>query len=692
MSNEFDRRDFLRLTAALGASAAWGGPFAAAASAQSAGGAAALPPLDLAEWTQGYIGLETVTLPRGEMLTGKDISVEILTPRQVRSPYPVIFVHGGTSQGLDWLVTPDGRRGWALLFAERGFRVYVVDRQGQGRPPYVPDLHGAFSAQAPTYEQALRNRGPVAAQTQWPGPLQVGGPALDQFMASQGPALPNAAGAEAAWRFAGAQLLRETGPAIFITHGDGAGFAWVNAGEQPALVKAIVAIEPPAPVTGGRGGAAARPRITATAVSFDRLATTPIAIVTPDASAAPQRDPQLLAFLRQAGTSPEQIVLAAAGVRGNGPYPMLERNNREAAEPVLAWIEQRVMPGAPAPMPPPNRSNSDSTALRLADLSYTFVGVQRKQTSYGTVAFGQSGVQVFTPTEVRQPYPIVLVHGGLGQAVHMMGIGRRPGWVHYFVREGYRVYVMDRPACGRVPLHPDTFGADYLAGFGGGTNLANILRNSATAPGNPRNTGLVGEELGLQFVANESGLPRNMALHSEHWATGAVELLDRIGPAVVLTHAYGGCLGWIAADRRPELVKALVTVESNNAPFEGEVVYGVTAVPLTFDPPVTTPADFRLVDWTPPAGSPGPNRPHKIQAAPARQLKNLRGIPILWMQGENNYSGPAQVEFLKQSGCDAEFLRLRDRGIDGNTNLMLLERNNFEVFGVIRDWLNQRVR
>jgi pimeloyl-ACP methyl ester carboxylesterase len=182
-----------------------------------------------------------------------------------------------------------------------------------------------------------------------------------------------------------------------------------------------------------------------------------------------------------------------------------------------------------------------------------------------------------------------------------------------------------------------------------------------------------------------------MAEHSEQWATGAVELLDRIGPSILLTHAYGGCLGWIAADRRPNLVKAIVTVESNNSPFEGEVRWGVTAVPIAFDPPVADPADIALTEWTPPAGSPGPNRAFRIQAAPARRLVNLAGIPIMWMQGENNYSGPAQVEFLRQSGCAAEFVRLRDLGIEGNTNLMLLERNNFEVFGVIRDWLNRNV-
>jgi pimeloyl-ACP methyl ester carboxylesterase len=183
-----------------------------------------------------------------------------------------------------------------------------------------------------------------------------------------------------------------------------------------------------------------------------------------------------------------------------------------------------------------------------------------------------------------------------------------------------------------------------------------------------------------------------MAEHSEQWADGAVELLDRIGPAIVLTHAYGGCLGWIAADRRPDLVRALVTVESNNNPFENDVVWGITAVPLEYDPPVASPDDFQLTEWTPPPDSPGPNRPFRIQAEPARQLINLRGIPILWMQGENNYAGPAQVQFLRQSGCDAEFMRLRDQGIeDGNTNLMVLERNNFEVFGLIRDWLDQRL-
>ncbi len=177
------RREFIRTAIALGAA----GPVwslldtGTVTSAMQSAAAAPPPLLDLAEWTNSYIGLETTMLPRGETLTGKHLYVEIFTPRQLRHPYPVILVPGGTSQGLDWIVTPDGRRGWALLLVEQGYRVYVVDKPAQGRQPYIPDVHGAFSAQAPTYEQAIRSAVLPGADghTEWPGTGQIGDRALD---------------------------------------------------------------------------------------------------------------------------------------------------------------------------------------------------------------------------------------------------------------------------------------------------------------------------------------------------------------------------------------------------------------------------------------------------------------------------------------------------------------------------------
>jgi len=47
--------------------------------------------------------------------------------------------------------------------------------------------------------------------------------------------------------------------------------------------------------------------------------------------------------------------------------------------------------------------------------------------------------------------------------------------------------------------------------------------------------------------------------------------------------------------------------------------------------------------------------------------------------------------FLRQAGCHAELIRLRDLGIDGNGNLMPMETNNREVFNVMENWLDRNV-
>ena len=45
-----------------------------------------------------------------------------------------------------------------------------------------------------------------------------------------------------------------------------------------------------------------------------------------------------------------------------------------------------------------------------------------------------------------------------------------------------------------------------------------------------------------------------------------IALLDKIGPAILLTHSQSGAFGWPVADARPNLVKALVAVEPNGPP------------------------------------------------------------------------------------------------------------------------------
>ena len=47
--------------------------------------------------------------------------------------------------------------------------------------------------------------------------------------------------------------------------------------------------------------------------------------------------------------------------------------------------------------------------------------------------------------------------------------------------------------------------------------------------------------------------------------TAASALLDKIGPAILITHSQAGPFGWLIADSRPNAVKGIVAVEPTGA-------------------------------------------------------------------------------------------------------------------------------
>jgi pimeloyl-ACP methyl ester carboxylesterase len=49
-------------------------------------------------------------------------------------------------------------------------------------------------------------------------------------------------------------------------------------------------------------------------------------------------------------------------------------------------------------------------------------------------------------------------------------------------------------------------------------------------------------------------------------------LLDRIGPAILLTRSQAGAFGWLIADARPTLVKGIIAVEPFGPPFRDAVL------------------------------------------------------------------------------------------------------------------------
>jgi len=336
--------------------------------------------------------------------------------------------------------------------------------------------------------------------------------------------------------------------------------------------------------------------------------------------------------------------------------------------------------------------------LALADHGFFWVGIERASTPFGTAVRGQGCVEYFIPAELKQPWPLVLLHGGGGQSTDYLGTpDGRPGWAYYFVRQGYAVYLLDRPGLGRAPNHEACLGAmsppatyEFISEWF--SNPAAHPERYAQArlhmqwPG----SGVVGDPALDQFMAGTGPSSELGVSHLLAQRAGA-ELLDRIGPAILMTHSAGGPCGWMIADARPRLIKALIAVEPFGPAFAergpSKLTWGLTGAPLTYDPPVAS-AD-ELQRELRPAPRPG-TVPCYVQAEPARRLPNLQGYPIVvvtaeasWMATDNH----GIVDYLKQAGAAVEHLRLEDCGIHGNGHAMMLEKNSDDIARVLHEWV-----
>jgi len=300
---------------------------------------------------------------------------------------------------------------------------------------------------------------------------------------------------------------------------------------------------------------------------------------------------------------------------------------------------------------------------------------ERVRTHDGLAQRAPSFVEWEAPEQITRPYPLVLVHGGGGQISDWRGTpDGRPGWTDLFVDAGYATFVVDRPAHGRSWSHPDVVGApgDPF------TYERAVGLFSAPVPGHDQAAWAdePGDENLDQLVAGMGYLPLDLAESHRMDQDRISRLLDRIGPAILVTHSAGGPSGWLVADARPELVKAIVAIEPMGPPFadfgpHGRLDYGLSAAPLSYQPPVSDPARF-------------------AQDPSAHRLPWLEGLPVVFVVGAASPFTewtPQSVEFLNAVGASAEFMNLGDHGVAGNGHAMMLERNSDEAIVPILDWI-----
>jgi pimeloyl-ACP methyl ester carboxylesterase len=350
----------------------------------------------------------------------------------------------------------------------------------------------------------------------------------------------------------------------------------------------------------------------------------------------------------------------------------------------------------------PKALSASGAPIHLAAQGHFRVGGERLQTDAGLVASAPMYVEYHIPVEVTQPFPVVLVHGGGGQGSYWMTTpDGRPGWVPWLLRQGYAVYVVDRPGHGRSVFLPETMGPlppattyewvlDLFVGPEKAAAYPQASRHTQW-PGGP----VIGDPALDEFMASFGPTRVDLAeSHRDMQRCGAA-LLDRIGPAILVTHSAGGPFGWIAADARPDLVKAIVAVEPYAAPFTdgppGYLAWGLTAIPVSFDPPVADASEL----VTEVRVQPNPERKDcLVQAEPVRRLPKLAEIPIAVVVAEASWmalDSHGVVDFLVQAGAPAELLRLEESGIHGNGHMPMSERNSDDVVALLHAWITDHV-
>jgi pimeloyl-ACP methyl ester carboxylesterase len=279
----------------------------------------------------------------------------------------------------------------------------------------------------------------------------------------------------------------------------------------------------------------------------------------------------------------------------------------------------------------------------------------------GNFVVDQVGVLELLPAQRNPDRPAVIMTPGFGLAGHiyLTTADGRPGWASRFLDAGYPVYLIDRS-------HTTRTGFDVYA-------FNDVRRAAAEPESQPRFVLWLDERIwarwglgpayGERFddgkfplqsieqlmaafapVVSETVPLRDQARGN---AEGIIALLEKVGPAVLLTHSASGLDGFRVAKERPELVEAIVTVE-----------------PVGCDP---------------------------------EQAPELIGIPVLGVFGDHLEVRPQMqprlvaceelTRTLAESDSRSENLVLPKNGIMGNSHIMMSDLNSDKIADLILAWI-----
>jgi hypothetical protein len=290
----------------------------------------------------------------------------------------------------------------------------------------------------------------------------------------------------------------------------------------------------------------------------------------------------------------------------------------------------------------------------VKEVVFTPGGVPAKVDPNGVYQAEQMYVQYFIPYELRGKYPILLWHGGglTGVSYETTPDGRQ-GWLNYFVKKGWPVYNSDAVERGRASwaMYPEIFKSEPLfltkenpferfrIGQGAGSYNKDVKKMKP----------LPGNQFPLEGYDNftKQIVPRWTST-DEAIIAAYTELVDKVGPCIIVFHSQAGQFGFKVAQARADKVKALIALEPSTG------------------------------------GDP----------AKAAELKNIPTLVLFGDFIEQDSRWPKirenDIKFLagvKASGGNPEVVNLPEVGIKGNSHMLMMDQNNLDVADFIQAWL-----
>jgi pimeloyl-ACP methyl ester carboxylesterase len=288
---------------------------------------------------------------------------------------------------------------------------------------------------------------------------------------------------------------------------------------------------------------------------------------------------------------------------------------------------------------------------------FTPGGAPAKVDPNGVYQVEQMYVQYFVPANGRGTLPLLMWHGGgLTGVTYETTPDGRPGWLQYFIGQGWTVYNSDAVERGRSgwAMTPDVFTGEPV--FLTKENPFERFRIGAGPGSYDKDPAKMKLLPGSQFPPEgydnftKQGVPR--------WTTtdaqiirAYTELVDRVCPCIVLAHSQGGPFAFRVAQDRPDKVKALVLVEP--AGF-GDMA---RAAVLKDTPALTVFGDFIEQD---------------------ARWPTIRGNVVRFL-GE-----------VSKAGGKPDVIDLPKLGIKGNSHMMMMDRNSDQIAAIIQKWLSDK--